>query len=287
MAVITHDAIPQVVAELERRKAKLYHACQLKDLRSYLQLGGVPSRNLLDSNGLPYTAFETDPGDQRKGLWKLVFFNLSDFGSPFARGSNNLPNPYGPILLCFNPRVIERANDISITLRSAGAGDFDREAEGLSAEDVPTLFRHSNGPCVWPPEELRCKFENQKARSPEMSCSFDDELAVMDCLAYIRVDPYSFDGRCLPDVVRETVLGHEPSYRVFARDRCNDVLRYQVLWDVITRTVPSGGDVLSLIGEDSLMSTWADRVRSQSKLSFQFNRYVRYLFDGTIRECVS
>ena len=288
MPLINQNSLSQVVAELRRRNVKLCHACQLRDLKSYLQIGGVPSRNILASKNLPYTPFDTDIGDQQKGTWKLIFFNLSDFGYWFAQGKNNIPNPYGPILLCFDPKVLENANDISITLWSAGASDFDRELNGIAAEDVPRLFIDSDSPYVQFQDKLRCEFDNKKAESPEMNCSFNNELAVVDYLAYIRVDPYRTDTYYLPDVVREIVEQYSLSCRVFGRD-CLDchTSRYRILWDAITRSASSGGDVLAAIGHDPLMSAWADRVRSQSTLSFQFGRYAKYLLDGTVSECLS
>ncbi|MBN2316575.1 MAG: hypothetical protein JXM79_21790 [Sedimentisphaerales bacterium] len=288
MAIITGDNLCSVIDELLCRNAKLYHACQLADFKSYLQVGGIPSRNLITTEDLPYTAFDTDSGDQQKGTWKLVFFNLSDFGYWFAQGKNNIPNPYGPILLCFDPEVLEHANDISITLWSAGARDFNREIDGITAEDVPRLFVDSKSARVRFRDKLRDEFDNQKAESPEINCSFENELAVMDYLAYIRVDPYDFNTCSLLDVVRETVEEFGLYSRVFERD-CLDghIPRYQILWDAITRSASSGGDVLAEIGQNPLMSSWADRIRTQPNLSFQFQRYTKYLLNGTVSECLS
>ena len=92
MPLINQNALFRVVTELQRRNVKLYHACQLKDLKSYLQIGGIPSRSLLTSKNLPYTPFDTDKGDQQKGTWKLVFFNFSDFGYWFSQGKSNQVN---------------------------------------------------------------------------------------------------------------------------------------------------------------------------------------------------
>ena len=287
MALISGGALSEAMTELCRRNVKLYHACQLKDFKSYLELGGIPSRNLLSSNALPYTPFETDVGDQRNGVWNLVFFNLSDFGYWFARGSYNLPNPYGPILLCFDPGVMRHASDISITLRSAGAIDFDREGEGISPEDIPRLFTDSEGSYVRFDRDLRSEFGDPRAKSPEMSCSFDTELAATDYLRYIRVDPYRFAAGHLPDIV-ESILGqHSLSRPVFGREcRDNDTSRYGALWEAITRSASSGGDVLATIAEDPLMSTWAEHVRSHD-LRYQFLRYATYLREGTVSECLS
>ena len=109
----------------------------------------------------------------------------------------------------------------------------------------------------------------------------------MDYLMYIRVDPYSFDTHYLPDIVRQIVTQCGQSYQVFPRDCCDEhISRYRILWDAITRNASSGGDVLTTIGEDSSLSNWADHIR-QSNLSYQFERYARYIFDGTVSACLS
>jgi len=275
------------MTELCRRNVKLYHACQLKDLRSYLELGGVPSRNLLASKCLPFTPFDTDAGDQSRGVWNLVFFNLSDFGYWFAQEKDTLPNPFGPILLCFNPEVLEHANDISIALRSAGASDFDRQGEGISAEDVPRLFTDCDRPYVLFSDRLRDEFGDPRAQSPEISCSFDRELGVIDHLAYIRVDPYNSDNYSLLDAARQMVSPYSLSHRVYPRDCSGDqISRYRALWDAITRSACNGGDVLATIAEDPVLSAWAHHICSQD-LSYQLKRYATYLFDGTVSECLS
>ncbi|MFS6825720.1 hypothetical protein, partial [Staphylococcus aureus] len=102
MAAMQGCDIQAVVQILRERGAHLYHACQLKDFRSYLQLGGVPSRETLEESGLPYTGFDTDESDHEGNIWDKVFLNLQDFGITYARfgveaGTVATPNPYGPI----------------------------------------------------------------------------------------------------------------------------------------------------------------------------------------------
>ena len=72
----------------------LYHACQLSDFASYLSLGGIPSRALLETNGLPFTPFKTDTIDQENGVWDKVFINLSDFGHFFASDDTYLKTTF-------------------------------------------------------------------------------------------------------------------------------------------------------------------------------------------------
>ena len=87
----------ELVAMLEGRQTCLYHACQFDDFQVYLRLGGIPSRAYLEQQRESFTPFETDTIDQENEVWDEVFVNLSDFGKPFAKGGNCVPNPFGPI----------------------------------------------------------------------------------------------------------------------------------------------------------------------------------------------
>lgn len=287
MALISGAALSQVAAELSRRKVKLCHACQLADFKSYLSIGGVPSRNLLATSELPYTAFDTDRKDQQSGVWRLVFFNLSDFGHWFAAGKNVVPNAFGPVLLCFDPMVIRQAADVSVTLRSAGGRGFDRTAEGINGDDVPRLFIDTESRHVRFSDSLRAEFRCPEAQSPEMNISFRDEVALLSHLAYIVVDPYGFATGSLPEVVREVVEGHGRSWRVFKRwcaDGCE--ARYQVLLNAILSGVRHACELTAFIPDGSPMSGWRDAILSSANLSFQFGRYAGYLLEGTISQYV-
>lgn len=185
MAAMQGRDIQAVVQILRDRGAFLYHACQLKDFLSYLQLGGVPSRQLLEGSGLPYTQFDTDESDHNGDVWDKVFTNMQDFGVTYAKfggdgGTVATPNPYGPILLVFEPEILLTAYDLSITLRSAGAEGFDRHEECLSVpSDIHSLFQHVD-PDEAPNDFARAyiaftdvlqqRFQWDGARSVEINC---------------------------------------------------------------------------------------------------------------------
>ena len=105
--------IEQLVKLFNERGIVLYHACQLADLESYLYLGGIPSRALLESSGSNFTKFASDEVDKKNGVWDKVFLNLSDFGVNFASPKNSnasppkcFPNLYGPVLLIVKPEAL-------------------------------------------------------------------------------------------------------------------------------------------------------------------------------------
>lgn len=135
------QSLQELIALLQRRNVKLYHACQFSDFKSYLRLGGIPSRQLLENEGLPFTTFISDTNDRNNGDWDKVFGNFSDFGLSFSKGHGAVPTVYGPILFVLQPQAFQEAEDVAISLRSAGAKNFNRESESLtSIDEVNNLF---------------------------------------------------------------------------------------------------------------------------------------------------
>lgn len=128
---------------LRHRNVYLFHACQFQDFQSYLALGGIPSRKVLEKQNLSYTIFETDNVDKFNEVWDKVFINLEDFGKTFAFGGSGVPNPYGPIVFKINHESLMDAEEVAVTLRSAGAKDFNRYNEALtSISDFERIFLH-------------------------------------------------------------------------------------------------------------------------------------------------
>ena len=58
-------------------------------------MGGIPSRNLMQKSGEPYTPFDTDEADQTNSVWNKVFGNFMDSGNFFAYANRN--NDTAPI----------------------------------------------------------------------------------------------------------------------------------------------------------------------------------------------
>ncbi len=138
-------ATRDVVNLLLERNASVWHACQFRDLDSYLTLGGVPSRQRLTTSRLPFTRFRTDAADLRNGVWDKVFLNLGDYGEAFARGWIATPNSFGPIVIQLTPLALLETTSVAVCLRSAGATDFDPDKESLAeVADVDELFQNSH-----------------------------------------------------------------------------------------------------------------------------------------------
>ena len=183
----------------------LYHACQLIDFESYLHLGGIPSRALLESKQVKFTEFQTDATDRKNSVWDKVFVNLADFGESFARGDKSVPNPYGPILFQILPSALLEASDVAICLRSAGAQGFNREEEALrTVEEIDRLFLHPSN--VHPPfkkhlikfgDKLEEEFEDPNAQTPEISCTVSGGVLPIQKVRFVRVDPYTVSGQSL------------------------------------------------------------------------------------------
>ena len=308
--------IEQLVKLFNQRGVVLYHACQLADFESYLYLGGIPSRALLESSGCNFTKFASDEVDKKNGVWNKVFLNLSDFGVNFASPKNSntsipncFPNPYGPILLIIKPEALLEATDVAICLRSAWSREFSREEESLSnIRDVNRIF-------VYPLEDIsEKKFEikyrnslrNEFAQDfeagyrfadPEMSCSVANGRISTKYITSILVDHYvlqdevSYDFAQLDiplvDWVRKSVSCYAPSIKVSERHYTQPIRKELLknLTSVLSNV--SGNDVVGLstkvkINRYPLLKDWITTLRSKN-LEKQFNYFVDYLVNGTFK----
>lgn len=287
------DQIAAIVARFETRDVSLWHACQLRDFRSYLDLGGIPSRSLLEQAGATFTHFQTDASDRSNGVWDKVFVNLSDFGASFAHGAPATPNPYGPIVFQVRPRAINRATNVAVCLRSAGSADFDRESESLgSVDDIDRLFRY---PVSAPfPKNAVVRFRDQlrEAFSPrypdavnvEVSLAIEPELVPLDEIIAVWVEPMDVRPARLLDLVVDGVSHSRWSGPI--HERYMDPERLLVMGDLVRYLVDQSGPArLRLLAGRADMAAetheWAASVLSRD-LDWQFQRYAAYLRAGTL-----
>ncbi len=209
--MISGNKIQSLVDLLQERNVSLYHACQLIDLESYLALGGIPSRALLEDRKLPFTPFETDAIDKENGVWDKVFGNFAEFGEIFASGKPWPPTVYGPIQLQINPATLLDASDVAICLRSAGAEGFNRESEGLTIDEIDRVFYYPrntpfpNSVQVKSQSLLAKEFTKSKPQSPEVSCSVSNQMLSAKYIIVAWVDPYVLNGQRLLDRVIDVV----------------------------------------------------------------------------------
>ena len=257
------------------------------DFESYIQVGGIPSRNLLEEGGAPFTSFETDRRDLENWVWDKVFLNLEDFGSTFARSlaegrANSVPNPYGPILLIVDPEALFQADDIAISLISAGVAGFDREENALELGDVERLFLKPEGPAIKWKDKLADEFgvDRRRISSPEMSCTIAEERIPWDHVVYVRTDPYSFNDVSLEDYVNQLVGTAGLGLRVFERD---GGALYQDLADALCGGYRDLGDLIVDLNCSHELREWAVELdKKGERLRRQWPRFAKYLCEGTI-----
>lgn len=284
--MIQGEEIKELVQLLEQRGAYLYHACQLLDFQSYLNVGGIPSRAYLESMGQSYTPFDTDEKDRIRGVWDKVFANLSDFGFFFAVGYNAVPNTYGPILFQIKPEALHDATDVGICLRSAGEEGFNRVRESLtSIQEVDYLFEHpvedSRSARVKRKQELQRDFTPQ-ASAPEISCTIVSGRFSMQYVQWVRVEPFIIGEQPLRLRVEQLKSNSGERFRVFERDRYERYPSYtNELIDILVERIPSLQNLSQDTNASQELRDWAKRLIDQ-KLEYQFNRFARYLRDGTL-----
>jgi hypothetical protein len=282
--------IEPLVELLEQRQTSLWHACQLQDLRSYIELEGIPSRSLLEQNHKAFTAFKCDAADRSNGVWDKVFLNLDDFGRAFAWGATATPNAYGPIALQLHPRALMHASDVAVCLRSAGASDFDRDGEALATvEDVDRAYRHraSNGfhwsTMVRFGEHLQEAFGETEhpVRTPEVSLTSGNGCLPFDSTIVVWVDPLELlSGGRLVDHVRTVVPAPTP-----VQERSMSGERRVVYGDVVRVLAEDGLDIVRLLAGrgdvDAGTRAWAAAIHDRG-LQWLYERFGGYLRIGTI-----
>lgn len=295
--MITGPGIRDLVKLLDFRNAFLYHACQYQDLLSYLRLGGIPSRQLLQSTNGAFTTFETDGNDQLNGVWDKVFVNLQDFGKMFGDGvdpipSRAVPNVYGPVLLCIWPEALCEAKDVAVCLRSAGARDFNREATALrTVVEIDGLFRFPPDQSFPFAREVKRKDDLCIAYShyptggnPEVSCTFDGGLLPLKYVGRIVVDPYTFGQRPLRESVASVL--DRASQKAHVQSRALECDSRSGLYVELGRIVQEHGASLSTLQTDATVSailrTWALSLNSLEAEYRQYTRFATYLREGTI-----
>jgi hypothetical protein len=287
--MIGQRQIPELVALLESRGVYLYHACQLADFASYLTLGGVPSRALLEQANTRYTEFVSDSDDHRNGVRGKAFVNLSDFGRTFASGGRAVPNPYGPVLIVLHPSALADAIDVAICLRSASHPYFKRDKDSLNTlNDVDNLFAFPAS--VGIPSSANIKYKSQLRESfdnvasdPEVSCSVQGGMLALKYVHQVVVDPYRFSkGRLLDHVARIAAQGVDASIAV---ERQNVIKTRLPLYNRLAKYIVGGVESLDgLKSEPGCGDDLMDWVQALCDLSLQeqFYRYARYLREGTL-----
>lgn len=290
--MISGNEIQSLVDLLLERDVSLYHACQLIDFESYIALGGIPSRALLENKGLPFTPFDTDTNDKANGVWDKVFGNLKEFGDIFAAGRHWPPTVYGPIQLQIKPSALLEASDVAICIKSAGGEGFDRESEALTIDEIDRVFYHPrNAPF---PRSIRVKsqrllakeFKKTKPQSPEISCSVPNQVLSAEYIIVAWVDPYTLNGQRLLDRV-SNVVKNKSEFNFHIRQRnCPEKSRihlYNEIAECIREEIPSLHDLVQNSMLSSTLREYAQQVLGNSEAERQFNRYVKYLLHGTLR----
>lgn len=286
MAITDRQEIDKIIASLNARDAKLYHACQLEDFRSYVKLGGVPSRNKLLGSGLKFTEFDTDNIDRQNNVWDKVFGNFSDFGQGFAKpGSESQPNPYGPIQIVFTPDALRHATDLSITLRSAGARDFDRDNECLNGyQDFEKIFQHidagqaqgqSQKKNIAFARELDIRFNKNNCTSPEFNCAISNELLPFTDAIYLIVDACIYKGRELI----EEVQGLTPKRALKRTYYCPE--KESIIKELSTLSADYDCTKTKLLAGNFASRSLEAWVGNRKE--FHYDRFIRYLTLGTTR----
>lgn len=282
--------IEELIQLLKRRDVLLYHSCQYVDFLSYLELGGIPSRHKLESEKKRFTKFDTDKMDQENDVWDKVFLNFQDFGEIFAHG-RGIPTVYGPLQLEVSPEALSVADDVVVSLRSAGSKNFDRNKEALkTVEDINRIFLHSKDEpdarkrkYIKDRSLLKDAFKRDYTSNPEMNLSTLTGLIPIKYVKRIIVDNFIISADYLYNHVKKKIDRKQKrftfTYRKYG-DSCqviiNDIAK-------IAKAKEISLDELAKIPEiNSMTKEWAAKLLTNPEMASQWVRYVKYLRNGTI-----
>jgi hypothetical protein len=287
--MIYGDGIPALINLLLQRQVSLFHALQLRDLRNFLELGGIPSRAHQELHGKTYTCLDTDANDRDNGVWDKVFANLDDFGRVFAHGGVAVPNAFGPITLQLQPHALAEATDVAVCLRSAGAAGFQRPLEALgSVEAVDGLFAEPSNACFPYSANLRTRSSLSSLRPnsslPEVSLTVPCGKLDLEHVLVAWVDPYTLGGRLLVEHIQELVARSRYTFEV--RERSCQAER-RVLYDEMAKFIRNSDlDLIRWMRRPDAseeLRQWSRQIWDAG-LGFQHNRFARYLRDGTLSQ---
>lgn len=276
------DDLGKVMDVLTSKRCYLYHACQLADFKTYLELGGVASRHLIQSKGKAFTKFDTDAKDQKNGVFDKVFFNFCDFGSFFHNGAASVPNPYGPILIVIDPKALLDCADLAICLRSAGAAGFNREGESLrTLEEVARLFNQSDE--VKMREELSADFPDYAVSgSPEASVTVGSGFLAVEHFVKVVVDPLNYNGHDLFSATKSIASQFEDERQIFTRGIRKRASSRTAILNELAAGIASGIETHASLEAQKAVSGDLIRWSQSVKVKWMLPRYARYLRQGTL-----
>lgn len=288
------EEMRNLIRLFKQRGVSLFHACQFKEFHSYLTVGGIPSHDCLERRELTYNPLVTDDNDRRNGVWDKVFVNLQDYGEIFANGRDGTPNAYGPILFKINPEAFSVATEVAITLRSAGASNFNRQEESLSSiAEIDRVFCYPSGSYVRFGNNLRAAFPDRPTNyveSVEIHCVFPGGYLPLEYIEAVIVDPYRIREKQMLFFVNTVRSACRAQFSISirtARDERRSRL-YNELACLFIPSILSNNPILSLedwiytssVSED--MQEWAQRISCRN-MGWQFERFASYLCHGTLR----
>lgn len=285
--MIVGREINLVTEELSNRNCLLYHACHLKDLVSYLDVGGIPSRQLLETQNKPFTSFYTDEQDRTDGVFEKVFLNLSDFGNTFNNGSRATPLIYGPILLAISPHCLRSASDIAVCLRSAGSSNYNRATESLNShDDFIKIFRDLTGKKIKTSAQLQTSFPGHiVGGQPEISCTFGNQKIPFNYLRFAVVDPLIISENDLQKITQGLFRLKNIDKKVFQRI-CSSYMTkddYQEVYNLATEHLLNFNDIAHRTTSQHIRE-WAqkmDATNANNRSWSRFKLYQQYYKEGT------
>lgn len=129
-------------------------------------------------------------------------------------------------------------------------------------------------------------FNNTGSQSPEVSCRVNGQKLSFDHLLKVIVDPYVINGERLRNNVRALLMENEIDVPVYSRLYKDGESRTKIkleLADLLFDDLASISEIITNEENSDELREWARRIR-KGRVSFFYNRFAKYLRDGTLSE---
>ena len=257
---------------LFEKRAKFYHAANLRDFRTYCQRRELLARSELTTNPDGYTPFYSDATDQQRNVWNRVFGNLQDYNGLFWANKGCVPNAYGPITMVFGRAVWKASDDIAVTRENAATEGYELDACRMDADELEKCYVKNDK--WW---QLKCY---------GLEVSFGATTLAFEDIEKIIVDPVTDNfinqvrdvwicaGGEASDVVARSVRNQPPNPEDLA------VYRDLVDWaQRLAGIVPTSSDLRKAV--PSCLSEWASKLNDS--LWGPLRQWLEYIYNGTLQ----
>jgi len=283
--MLSKDEINKTVEMLIDRDAYFFHSCQLIDFKTYLLMGGIPTRELLENKKMLFSTYKSDDNLKSNNGTDKIILKFVDFGNQFFHKINTIPNPFGPIVLQIKPDVLLKAQEVTVYKKSMRSKDFDENNTINNVNDIDQLFKYDSNVPFPEKRQIRDELADYSGyeydQAPEIVCTFENDILPIEFVTLASVDQYVIKRRQLShwsDEMRYATKFTFPTQRRYCpRAVCVDICAD--IYSNIVEEIPTLENIKKT-SQKVEVQKWCSLLMETGKEE-QFNLFVEYLRNWT------